>query len=266
MTLSPTGVAFTPRDHTGYGRPHADQTGLLPFTEPANDKGNMADISLREAAVIAGIGYLVIFLFGLSNVRREKLIVRGDAAATASNIRASESRFRAFIATWIVMLVADVVVAWALYVFLKPAGDSLSLLTAWVRLVYVAVAAIAVVNLLSLLDLVRSADDSEAFQTDQINAQAMRYLSSYDFGFNVGYVFFGLHILGLGYLIVRLDYIPSVLGILLIVASVGYLIDSFASFLSSRYANNEAFFFVFVAVPAIISELSLTVWLLFWGG
>ena len=222
-------------------------------------------MTLREAALVAGIGYLVAFVFGYGNVRRDKLVVRGDAAATASNIRASESRFRVGIATWIVVLAADVVVAWALYVFLRPVSESLSLLTAWIRLVFVAVAAIAVVNLLSVPELLRSRDDSEGFQPDQRNAQAMLFLRSYDFGFNVGFVFFGLHILGLGYLIVRSDYIPIVLGVLLIIASVGYLIDSFACFLSSSYGNNEAHQLVF-AIPAIISELSLTVWLLIWGG
>ena len=222
-------------------------------------------MTLREAALVAGIGYLVAFVFGYGNVRRDKLVVRGDAATTASNIRASESRFRVGIATWIVVLAADVVVAWALYVFLRPVSESLSLLTAWIRLVFVAVAAIAVVNLLSVPELLRSRDDSEGFQPDQRNAQAMLFLRSYDFGFNVGFVFFGLHILGLGYLIVRSDYIPIVLGVLLIIASVGYLIDSFACFLSSSYGNNEAHQLVF-AIPAIISELSLTVWLLIWGG
>jgi hypothetical protein len=226
---------------------------------------DIAAISLRQAALIAGIAYLVIFIFGFANIRREKLTVRGDAATTASNIVASESRFRAGTATWIVVLVADVVVAWALYVFLKPVSESLSLLTAWVRLVYVAIAAIAVVNLLSAVGLLTDADESEGFRADQRNAQAMLFLRSYDFGFNVGFVFFGLHILGLGYLIVRSDYIPTVLGILLIVASVAYLIDSFACFLSSSYGSNEAHSLVF-AIPAIISELSLTVWLLIWGG
>ena len=224
------------------------------------------DISLREAALIAGVAYLVIFLVGFGNLRRERLIVRGDAAATARNIASSESRFRVGIITWMVALAADMVVAWALYVFLAPVSESLSLLTAWARLLYVAVAAIAVVNLLSVLDVLSGSHDSEASQPDQINVQAMRFLRSYDYGFNVGFVFFGLHILGLGYLIVRSDYVPAVLGVLLIVASVGYFIDSFASFLSSEYANNEAVFFVFVAVPAIIAELSLTVWLLIWGG
>ncbi len=225
---------------------------------------DIADVSLRQAALIAGFGYLMVFIFGFANIRREKLTVRGDAATTASNIVASESRFRAGTASWIVVLVADVVVAWALYVFLKPVSEGLSLLTAWVRLVYVAIAAIAVVNLLSAVGLLTDADESEGFRADQRNAQAMLFLRSYDFGFNVGFVFFGLHILGLGYLVVRSDYIPTVLGVLLIVASVAYLIDSFACFLSSSYGSNEAHSLVF-AIPAIISELSLTVWLLIWG-
>jgi hypothetical protein len=226
---------------------------------------DIADISLRQAALIAGVGYLVIFLFGLGNVRREKLIVRGDTAATARNIRASESRYRVGTATWMVVLAADLVVAWALFLFLKPVSESLSLLTAWARLVYVAVAALTVVNLLSVPQLLSSADDSERFQPDQRDSQAMLFLRSFDFGLIVAFVFFGLHILGLGYLIVRSDYIPAVLGVLLIVAAIAYLFDSFACFLSARYENNEAHKLVF-AVPAIISELSLAVWLVVWGG
>ena len=226
----------------------------------------IADMPLRKAALIAGFAYLAIFLFGIGNILLESLIVRGDAAATASNIMASESQFRVGIASWTVGAAAEPVVAWALYVFLKPVSRGLSLLTAWFRLVWAAVLAGAVVNLLSVLELLNSVDDFEAFQPDQLSAQAMLSIRSFDFGFNVGFVFFGLHILGLGYLIVRSDYIPRVLGVLLIIASVGYFIDSFASFLSSDYANNETLFFVFVAVPAIIAEFALTVWLLIRGG
>ncbi len=226
---------------------------------------HIADLSLRKAALIAGFGYLVVFLVPAFFLL-ENSIVRGDAAETASNIMASESLFRLGIASWTVVLVADLVVAWALYIFLKPVDEGVSLLTAWLRLVFVAIGAIAAVNLLSAVGLLSSADDFAAFQPDQLEAQAMLFIKSYDYGFNVGFVFFGLHILGLGYLIVRSDYIPKVLGVLLIIASVGYFIDSFASLLSSDYANNETLFFVFVAVPAIISEFALTVWLLIRGG
>jgi len=209
-------------------------------------------MTLREAALVAGIGYLVSFVFSFGNTRRDKLVVRGDAAATASNIRASESQFRVGIATWVVTLAADLVVAWALYFFLKPVSESLSLLTAWLRLVYVAIAAFPVINLLLVPLLLSSADDRGGTQPVQRDAQATLLLRS-------------LHILGLGYLIVRSDYVPTVLGVLLIVTSVAYLIDSFACFLSSSYENNKAHSLVF-AIPAIISEFSLTVWLLIWGG
>ena len=124
-----------------------------------------ADISLRKAALIAGFGYAVIFLGGLGFFLISNLRVAGDAAATASSIMGSEAQFRIGIASVIVVLVADLIVAWALYIFLKPVSEGLSLLTAWVRLVYVAVAASAMVNLLAVLQLLSGADDLAAFQT-----------------------------------------------------------------------------------------------------
>ena len=226
----------------------------------------IVDISLRKAALVAGFGYVIIFVFNtFALLTLNNLIVRGDAATTAGNIMASESLFRLGIASWIAVLAVDAVVAWALYVFLKPVSPSLSLLTAWFRLLFVAIAGSAFITLFSLLLLLSGADDFAVFQPDQLNALAMLFLNPYDHGFNVAFVFFGVHILGLGYLILKSDYIPRILGILLIIAFVGYLIDSFASVLSSDYADNEALFLLFVAVPALIAEYSLTFWLLIRG-
>ncbi len=115
-------------------------------------------------------------------------------------------------------------------------------------------------------NLLGGADYFTVFEPGQLQAQVMLFLSAYDYGVNISFVFFGIHILVLGYLIFKSDYIPRILGVLLIVASLGYLIDSFASFLSSNYANNEAAFVLIVAVPAVISEFSLTLWLLLKGG
>jgi hypothetical protein len=226
----------------------------------------IVDISLRKAALVAGFGYVIILVFNTFAVLTlNNLIVRGDAATTAGNIMASESLFRLGIASWIAVLAVDAVVAWALYVFLKPVSPSLSLLTAWFRLLFVAIAGSAFITLFSVLLLLSGADDFAVFQPDQLNALAMLFLNPYDHGFNVAFVFFGVHILGLGYLILKSDYIPRILGILLIIAFVGYLIDSFASVLSSDYADNEALFLLFVAVPALIAEYSLTFWLLIRG-
>lgn len=78
-------------------------------------------ISPRQAAVIAGIAMLVIagcaaFAVGFVNSR---LIVQDDAGATASNILNSLALFRSSIFAWLVILVSDIIISWALYGFLK---------------------------------------------------------------------------------------------------------------------------------------------------
>ena len=221
---------------------------------------------MRRAAQVAGFGYLAVFVLGTFAFSLEDLIVPGDAAATASNISDSTLSFRAGVASLLVLLVADVVVAWALYIFLKPVSEGLSLLSAWFRLLYVVLAACAFVGLFSVSVILSGAVDSTVLELAQLDGLTTLFLNVYQYGFNVGFVFFGLHILGLGYLIWKSDYVPHLLGVLLIIASVGYFIDSFASVVSADYANNEALFVVFVAVPAIIAELSLTLWLLIRGG
>jgi len=235
------------------------------FHKNKNTTG-ITNISLRQAAIIAGFGYLVIFIFGINFSFIENFIVPGDAATTANNIMAAEPLFRLGIIGLIIVLIADVVVAWALYIFLKPISKSLSLLTAWFRLVYTAIFGITLLNLFIVLMLLSGANYLRVFEPNQLHALAMLFLNAYQYGFNIGYVFFGLHIFGLGYLIYKSKYIPRILGVLLMIAFVGYLIDSFASVSSPSYVNNQIAFLILVAVPAIISELSLTLWLLFKGG
>jgi Domain of unknown function (DUF4386) len=224
-------------------------------------------ISSRDASRIAGFGYLMIFILGIfGNIIFGKLIVPDDAVTTANNIIANKSLFQLGIASWLIVIVFDALVAWALYVLLKPINRNLSLLAAWFRLVFVAIFGYSFVDYFSALQLFTGADYLKVFETNQLQAQAMLLLNTHNFAVHISYVFFGFHIFLLGYIILKSGYIPRILGIFLIIASCGYLIDSFGNFLSPGYANNKTSFFVFVAVPAIISELSLTLWLLFKGG
>jgi hypothetical protein len=82
----------------------------------------------------------------------------------------------------------------------------------------------------------------------------------------VAFVPFGLTILLLGYLMIKSGKIARVLGVLLVIAALGYEIDSFGNILSPAYAANDTNFIVFVAVPAVVSEFLLTLWLLVKGG
>ena len=228
----------------------------------------IADISLRQAALVAGVGYLSVFILGFfgSDFALASIIMEGDASTAANNIRASELLFRKITGIWLFLMAVDVVIAWALYVFFKPVSKNLALLTAWFRLVFVAISAGRFGNLISITQLYNGTNYMTAFDPSQLQAQAILYLNAYDFGMHVSFIFFGLHIFGLGYLILKSDFMPSFLGIVLIIASIGYQINSFGNILSSSYANNEVLFFVFVAIPAVIAEFSLTLWLLIKGG
>jgi hypothetical protein len=228
----------------------------------------IADISQRKAALVAGIGSLIMFFAAIvaEFLARQGLVVPGNAAETAQNIMTHETLFRAGIFSYLIILILDVVLAWAFYVFLKQVNKSLSLLTAWFRLVYTAVFGAALLNLVSVLRLISGADFLTVSGTDQLHDQMMLSLTAFGDGWAIGYMFFSLHVFFLGYLIIRSGYVPRILGILLIIASVGYLTDNLANLLLPDYLNYKTIFMVIVMVPAIAGELGLAVWLLFKGG
>ena len=227
----------------------------------------IADISLRKAALVAGFGLLIMMIPAVfaNFFVFSSLIVPGDAATTANNIIASEGLFRAGIISWIIVIILDVVVAWALYVLLKPVHKSLSLFAAWSRLVYSIIFGIALANYFSVLLLLSGADYLAVFETGQLHAQVMLFINAFNYGWDIGYVFFGLHLFFLGYLVFKSShilfksvYIPKILGVLLIIASFGYLIDAFGKFLSPNYDANVAMF-MFIGEPLFM------IWLL-WKG
>jgi hypothetical protein len=225
------------------------------------------DIPISRAAKIAGIGYVIIFVLGLITnfFVFGNLIVPGDATTTTNNILSHELLFRGGMVSWVIVLICDIVIAWALYIFLKPVNKSISLLGAWFRIVYSAIFAITQLNLLIVLILLSGADYLTVFNTEQLNSLVLLFLNGFNYGFIIGLVFFGVHLLVISHLIIRSDYIPKILGILLLLSSLGYIIDSFANFLLSNYEDYKTIFLILVAVPGIVGELSFTLWLLIKG-
>ena len=226
-------------------------------------KNHIADVSQRKVAIVAGLGLLLMTVLAiLANfVVFEGLVIPRDAQATASNIADNELLFRAGICCFIVVAALDVVVAWALYAFVKQVNKGLSLLMAWFRLMYAAFLGVAVANLLGALLLLSGASYLTAFETGQLHAQVALFVNAFSYTWDIGYVFFGLHLFFLGYLVFRLDYsgyIPKILGVLIAIASLGYLIDSFGKFLVPNYDASIAMFTFF-------GELLLMLWLLWVG-
>lgn len=132
-----------------------------------------AEVAPRQAARIAGYGYLVIFVLAIfaNFFVRERLIQPGDAAATASNIIGSQALFRLGLVTFLMVFAVDVAIAWALYVFLRQVNRDLSLLTAWFRLVYTILLGVAVIFL--VLQLVSGEGYLTAFAIGQRDVQLL---------------------------------------------------------------------------------------------
>jgi hypothetical protein len=230
--------------------------------------GRIADLSQRQAARIAGFAYVIIIVlaFFANFYVLDRLREPGDAAATFSNIADSEGLFRSGVVAFMAVFVADAVVAWALYIFFRRVNRDLSLLTAWFRLLYTAMFGIALLNLAVVVLLVGGADAATAVGVGPRDAQAMLFLDAYEYGWAIALVCFGVHLALLGFMVLRSDYAPSVIGILLMMAGLGYLVDSVARLLLLNYEDYSDLFLLLVAVPAIAGEFSLTVWLLLRGG
>ncbi len=220
--------------------------------------------SYNKTAKIAGFGYLIIIIAGIFSefFIRSSLIITGDAATTAANISASESLFRISIGGDLVMLLFDVILALALYVLLKPVNKGLALLAAFFRLVHAAIYGANLLNLYFVSRLASGATFMQSFDTSQIQELIMLFLNAHSFGYVIGLVFFGIHCLILGYLIYESGYFPRILGVLILLAGLGYLIDCYANILMLNYARYADIFAMIVFIPAVVGELSLSLYLL----
>jgi Domain of unknown function (DUF4386) len=215
------------------------------------------DVSPRTAATVAGLGLLLMAILApfANSFVLGNLVVANDAKATADNIVASNGLFRIGISCFLVVAVLDVLVAWGLHVLLEPVNKSLSLLAAWFRLLYAAMFAIALSPLLGVLQLLTGAEYLKGLEINQVHAQVMGSLSAFRSGWDLGLVLFGFHLLVLGYLVFKSGFIPKWLGILIGLASAGYLVDSFGKFLIPNYN-------ITIAMFTFVGEFLLIFWLL----
>lgn len=226
------------------------------------------EVTPRRAALIAGVGYVVIFVAAVfaNFLVVGGLLESGDAAATAANIQESEGLFRAGLVAFAIVFVVDVPVAWALFILFRKLNRDVSLLTAWFRLVYTVFLGVALIFFFVALQLVSGAGFLSAFDPGQVDAHALLAVDAFNYTWLIGLVCFGVHLILLGYLIVASGWTTKVLGYVLMAAGAAYIIDTLARAVIADYADFENLFLAIVAIPAVIGELWFTVWLLRKGG
>jgi hypothetical protein len=221
-------------------------------------------VSPRRAALIAGIGY--VLLFGLAIFAnffvREGLVVADDAQATAANIAESDTLFRLGLVAFLAIFLIDIVVAWALHIVFRAQHHDLSLVAAWSRLVYTVFLGVAAIFFFQALAYYDSAAVVEVMSSAERNVQAFVGLELFNAAWLIGLAAFGLHLIVLGYLVVRSAVTPRWLGQLMMVAGAAYIIDTTAYAVLADYADHADALLVMVAVPSVVAEGWFGLWLL----
>jgi Domain of unknown function (DUF4386) len=222
------------------------------------------ETSPQVYARIGGVLYLIIIITGIFGELfvRDKLIVSGNATATANNIMASQLLWRLGAVGDLVMHVCDIPLMLVFYLLLKPVNKNLALLAVLFNLIQTAILVAYKLKLFDALFLLGSADYLKEFEPHQLHALVYLAIKSDGYGFGIGLLFFGFECLILGYLIFRSGYLPRTLGILMQIAGLCYLTNSFALLLAPKFADILS---PSILVPAFIAETSLCLWLLVKG-
>ncbi|MCQ3938086.1 MAG: DUF4386 domain-containing protein [Chloroflexi bacterium] len=215
-------------------------------------------ISPLVKARIAGFLYLFgnpfapFFLIILPS----RLIVHGDAAKTASNIMASEWLFRLGIVDLLYNSILGIFLALALYQVLEVVNKNAAWLMVVFALVGVPIGMFNEINNLAVLQLFSGADYLNVFTAEQLQALAYFFTRMHALGVNINMIFWGLWLLPMGYLVFKSGFLPKIIGVMLVIACIGYVAQSFAVFLGYRLS---------IILITGWGELMLGLWLLIKG-
>ena len=218
----------------------------------------------RLVARVGGMLYLIIIVLGALGeaVVRGSIVVPGNATATAANLRSMEWLWRIGVAGEVLLLVCATALALILYILLRRVSRDVALAAVFFNLVCIAIEGVAAVSLAAALFPLATAPYLNSFTPEQINAMAMLSVRSHTTGFGIALIFFGVECVILGYLIYRSGYMPRSIGVLMEIAGVCYVINSFAVLLSPPLSS---LLFPAILIPSLIAELSLALWLLVKG-
>jgi hypothetical protein len=219
--------------------------------------------STKKTARIAGLLYLVNGITGFFGIVYvpSRLIVSGNAAATANNILSSERLLRLGIVSELICAAEYVFLLWVLYRLLSGVNQTHATLMVILGLAFIPIMCVNVVNEIAALTLVRGADLLPVFDQRQREAMAMLFLDLHRYGYIVGWIF-GLWCFPFGLLVYKSGFLPRILGVLLIAAGVGYLADSLTPLLLPDYANIVG---RLMSIPLTLGEPATTLWLLIRG-
>lgn len=198
----------------------------------------------RALSKIAGISYLIIFFAAIfANFFALESIIESPIETVTEN----HLIVRIGIVAFLITVVFDVVVAWALKKLYNT--HTLTLLSTYFRMMHAAVMGVAIFAL------------PLALKAETQN-EILRQVETFNIIWLIGLFFFGIHLI----LLSRIASIPKFIKVFLALAGIAYVVDTIAHFLLSNYSDYADIFLIMVAFPSILGEMSFTIWLLIKGG
>ncbi len=204
----------------------------------------MSYMDPRKLSIIAGSSYLVIFF---AAIFANFFVLEAILASPVETVTQNHLMVRFGIMAFILTVVFDVVVAWALNELYKD--HFLSGLSTYFRMMHAAIMGVAVFALPLALDA-------------STESEILRQVDIFNIIWLIGLFFFGIHLILLGRIIQR----PKIIALFLMLAGLMYMVDTTAHFLMPNYEEYTSVFLALVAVPSIIGEMSFAIWLLVRGG
>jgi hypothetical protein len=222
-------------------------------------KEPITEASPRLMARITGVFYLLTILTGIfaQGFVSGRLVVDGDAAATATNILTHRGLFQLGFAVYLIEMACNIAMTALFYDLLKPAGRSVSLVAAFLGLAGCVIKTFSRVFFIAPLFVLGGAHYLSVFSAEHLQALALLFLKVNDHGAAMALVFFGFYALLTGYLIIRSTFLPRILGVMSVLGGLGWL-----SFL---YPPLGYRLFPYIAAFGILGAVSLLLWLLVFG-
>lgn len=205
--------------------------------------------------------FLILSMFGgwFGEMHVPSVMITGDAATTADQLRSNEGLFRLGFAAYLVEAFSDVVLAWLLYVLLKPAHRDLALLSAFFGLVSMSLFATTKMLYFAAPMFLRGSGYLIAFSPDQLESLASVFLNLYAVLGGVSMLFYGTAWLIRGYLTFRSAYLPRFLGALMVVAGIGFAAKTLTAVLAPAYSSD------ILLAPMFFNVVALAIWMLVRG-
>jgi Domain of unknown function (DUF4386) len=224
----------------------------------ADDREGLA---LARYSRVTGVAMLLSIVFGLLGemILPDRIVVRGDAVATAANVVGHPTLFRLTFAAYLVEGLCDIALCVFFYILLKPVDRNLALLSAFFGIASMITYAVAQSSFFAASLVLGDTPGMDAFTSDQRNALA--YLAMRISG-TIAWLFlclYGTASMIRGHLIARSAYLPRIFGILFIIGGAGFFLRSATYLLAPQYSSPV------LLIPMAIAGIPMMAWLLFRG-